>query len=328
MSAEPFPATDPGLELLAHLYATLHPGPEWCVTQPRGFTWWGHRLAQRVWAEPPQREGTPRCHVHVVSDVLREVPDTLATLEALNTANRFASLSSVVWDREQGRVSLRCSAEASAGVLAWLKPLLGWAATLQVSAAHVRARDLAEIFEAVIDASEHPTSGPREREADALATVWRLGLGSTGPTPYTRAELAHAVRALPRAAAVEWVEDLQVSVALPFAGAPPGSAGGATLLLAGEAEHLALGKGGLLRLKLPPGAGGDHLMAKANQLNLVEESEWTGFHHLGAWRRDPSRCLTFSTFLPRMVFQPGLLAELAAASVTRLAWVERQLARM
>lgn len=328
MSAEPFPATDPGLELLAHLYETLHPGPEWCVTQPRGFTWWGHRLAQRVWAEPPRRDGGPRCHVHVVSDVLRDVPDDPTALEALNTANRFASLSSVVWDREQGRVSLRCSVEATPAILPWLKPLLGWAATLQVSAAHVRARDLAEIFEAVIDVSEHPTSGPRREEADALSTVWRLGLGSTGPTPYSRAELAHAVRVLPRAAIAGPLDELQVQASLPFAGAPAASPGSATVVIAGDAEHLALGKGGLVRLKLPSGAGGASLMVKANRLNLAEESEWTGFHHLGAWRRDTSRCLTFSTFLPRMVFQPGLLAELAAASAARLAWVERQLASM
>lgn len=328
MSAEPFPATDPGLELLAHLYEILHPGSEWCVTQPRGFTWWGHRLAQRVWAEPPRRDGGPRCHVHIVCDLLRDVPDDPAALEALNTANRFASLSSVVWDRDQGRVSLRCSVEATAAALPWLKPLVGWAATLQVSAAHVRAHDLAEIFEAVIDASEHPSSGAREREADALSTVWRLGLGSAGPTPYGRAEFAQAARALPRAATTETPAELEVQATLSFASPPAGSAGSATVVIAGDAEHLALGKGALIRLKLPAGAGGASLMAKANRLNLIEEGEWTGFHHLGAWRRDPSRCLTFSTFLPRMVFQPGLLAEFAAASAARLAWVERQLARM
>ncbi len=328
MSAKPFPATDPGLELLAHLFETLKPGPKWCVSQPRGFTWWGHRLAQRVWAEPPRREGGLGCHVHIVCDLLRDVGDDPAALEALNTANRLASLSSVVWDREQGRVSLRCSVEATAAALPWLKPLAGWAAALQVSAAHLRAHDLAEIFEATIDASDHPTSGAREREAEALSTVWRLGLGSAGPTPYDRHELAQAMRALPRSALATPLGELQVEAGLPFAGAPAGSPAGATLLVAGDAEHLALGKGALIRLKLPPGAGGGSLMAKANRLNLLEESEWTGFHHLGAWRRDPNRCLTFSTFLPRLVFQPGLLAEFAAASMARLAWVERQLEKL
>ncbi len=328
MQAKLFPATDPGLELLAHLYETLQPGPEWCVTQPRGFTWWGHRLAQRVWAEPPRREGGLGCQLHIVCDVLREVGDNPAALEALNTANRLASLSSVVWDREQGRVSLRCSVEATPEALPWLKPLTVWAAALQVSAAHLRAHDLAEIFDAVVDTSQHPSRGTREHEAEALSTVWRLGLGSAGPTPYDRRELAQAVRALPRNTVVTPLGELQAEAWLPFAGAPAGSPQGATLLVAGDAEHLALGKGALIRLKLPPGAGGRSLMAKANRLNLLEESEWTGFHHLGAWRRDPARCLTFSTFLPRLAFQPGLLAEFAAASAARLAWVERQLEKL
>jgi len=218
--------------------------------------------------------------------------------------------------------------EATPAALPWLKPLAGWAAALQVSAAHLRAHDLAEIFEAVVDASQHPTSGPREREAEALSTVWRLGLGSAGPTPYDRHELAQAMKALPRSAVVTPLGELQADASLPFAGAPGASPDNATLLVAGDAEHLALGKGALIRLKLPPGAGGRSLMAKANRLNLLEESEWTGFHHLGAWRRDPARCLTFSTFLPRLVFQPGLLAELVAASTARLAWVARQLAEL
>lgn len=328
MGAEPFSPTDPGLELLAHLWETLAPEQAWCVPQPRGFTWWGHRLAQRVWTEPPGQAGGRGCQLHVVSDVLRAVPDRVETLEALNTANRFASLSSAVWDRERARVTLRCSVDVTSTNLSWLKPLLGWAAALQVSAAHVRAHDLAEIFEATVDVSEHPTSGVREWEAPALTTVWRIGLGSAGPTPYSRTELASALRAIPRGAATRFLDEVQVEVSLPFAGAAADSSASATMVIAGDAEHLALGKGGLVRLKLPPGAGGHNLMDKANQLNVMEESEWTGFHHLGAWRRDPSRCLTFSTFLPRMVFQPGVLAELVTASIARLSWVERQLASL
>lgn len=327
MHTEPFPPSDPGLETLAHIFATLRPEPAWCITQPRGFTWWAHRLAQRVWAEPPRREGGLRSRVHVVSDVLREVPDTAATVEAVNTANRFASLSSLVWDRAQGRLSLRCSAEVTTANLTWLKPLLGWAAALQVSAAHVRAHDLAEIFEAAIDASEHPTQGAREGEAEALSTVWKLGLGSSGPTPYSSAELTQVVRVLPRQAVPRWLDDLHLTVSLPWRGNSATTSDSATLLVAGNAEHLALGKGGLITLKLPPGAGGRELVRKANDLNLEEEGGGVGFPHLGAWRRDPSRCLTFSTFLPRLVFQPGVLAELAVAALARLAWVEAQLAK-
>ena len=42
---------DVGPGVIDFVYATLGLDDAWSVREPRGVTWWGHRLAQRVWAE-------------------------------------------------------------------------------------------------------------------------------------------------------------------------------------------------------------------------------------------------------------------------------------
>ncbi len=43
---------DVGPEVLQFLLDGLSIDPAWALREPRSFTWWAHRLAQRVWAEP------------------------------------------------------------------------------------------------------------------------------------------------------------------------------------------------------------------------------------------------------------------------------------
>src|SRR6266446_10020727 len=43
---------DVGPEVIDFLYRSMQIDPEWSIREPRAFAWWGHRLAQRVWAEP------------------------------------------------------------------------------------------------------------------------------------------------------------------------------------------------------------------------------------------------------------------------------------
>ena len=45
-------AHDAGLQVVEFVYRTMRIDEEWSIREPRGFTWWGHQLAQRVWAEP------------------------------------------------------------------------------------------------------------------------------------------------------------------------------------------------------------------------------------------------------------------------------------
>ncbi len=315
----PFPSTDPGLSTLAHVHAFLAPGDRWCSVGPREFTWWGQRLAQRVWAESPRETGDrASCRVHAATDLLCDVAHDDHVLELVNTANRFASLSAVVWDRPRRLLSLRCAVQVDATNSGWLVPLFAWAAALQVSAAHVRVADMAEMFEAPVDVSQHPVNGPRPDEAEALKTVWRMGLESAGPTPYGRSEVA-AVRSLVKKGRVVFSDDLNLRVEFPEADvlAP-------RVFVAGDAEHLALGHGALVRLRLPGGSPAPTTMLRAVELNVSEDVEATEVHHLGGWRRDADDALVFATFLPSAVYAPGLLREVVANALRRLEWVRRR----
>src|SRR4051812_16528811 len=42
---------DAGSDLVDRLAASLQLDDQWCVRAGRSFTWWGHRLAQQVWAD-------------------------------------------------------------------------------------------------------------------------------------------------------------------------------------------------------------------------------------------------------------------------------------
>src|SRR2546422_504240 len=72
---------DIGPEVIDFVYSTLGIDDAWSVRAPRGFTWWGHRLAQRVWAEAPRvgHRTRPDCsvvRVHAETDLFRGVPVT------------------------------------------------------------------------------------------------------------------------------------------------------------------------------------------------------------------------------------------------------------
>jgi len=51
-----------GSQVIDYVYAQMKVSEKWSLRQERGFTWWGHTVAQRVWADPltPARADTSR----------------------------------------------------------------------------------------------------------------------------------------------------------------------------------------------------------------------------------------------------------------------------
>ena len=43
---------DVGPQVIDYLFRSLQIDPKWSIRESRKFTWWGHRLAQKVWADP------------------------------------------------------------------------------------------------------------------------------------------------------------------------------------------------------------------------------------------------------------------------------------
>ena len=106
-------ATDVGPVLIDHVFSSMRIDPEWSVREPRGFTWWGHRLAQRVWAEPVKAsDGYHVVRLSARTDFLRNVPSSPRTAEYLAFMNHHASMSALVWAPEEHKIRLHCTAYA------------------------------------------------------------------------------------------------------------------------------------------------------------------------------------------------------------------------
>jgi hypothetical protein len=63
--------TDVGLEVVRSLYQKMMIDQEWSIWHQRGFTWWGYRLAQHIWADPCfEEQGCVISRIHARTDLL------------------------------------------------------------------------------------------------------------------------------------------------------------------------------------------------------------------------------------------------------------------
>jgi hypothetical protein len=103
-------SVDIGPEVLGDVRQQMQIDEEWLVSKPRKLMWWGHRLAQTIWAEPAVvRMGMRIVSIQAETDLLVEVPDRPKTEQAIATLNATAALTAIVWHRKDRRVGLRCS---------------------------------------------------------------------------------------------------------------------------------------------------------------------------------------------------------------------------
>ena len=96
-----------------------------------------------------------------------------------------------------------------------------------------------------------------------------------------------------------------------------------------DVKHVVFGHGLTSLLTLPaekPRVEGSRWL---NRMNLLESSEWTGFHLMGAWSatpgKDSSPLLGHRGFLPAFPVQPELVLSLALANGLRSKWASNRL---
>ena len=324
-SKAPLSVSDPGVAVVEHLYKQMQVDPEWSVRQDRGFTWWGHQLAQRVWASPSQqRFGDLVWQVHIETDLVRDVLSE-DPYPALAELNRLASLSACVF--EHGSVRRHASVSVTENNLPFAKELAIHAMSLQAADAWPVAHWLRRRLQAVEDVSHHPVNGPRLTPDEMLGVgllyrrkreegVW------TPPIDFI---------AVANAANRCWVSATagthSFTAELPFAGeiaegARPGVAPATALFKTWtDKPNPILGTGALLLLRLP----GEFDARTANLLN-VADAVAPDCHQLGAWCHRDDWGLAFVTFLPALVFQRGghyatnLFESLVWHSASRAVW--------
>ena len=335
LPSETPPGADPGVAVVRYLFEQFQIDAEWSVQHERGFTWWGYVLAQRVWATPIyDRDGVLTSHVHIETDILREVDGGSQLLAQLAALNALATLSACVL--HERRVRLHASVSATENNLPFARELAMHAMALQLEDAYQHAKALDRSFRS-LDVSEHPTSGARPEPDEMLqvsqlyrrkpkggsafdqitfdslvkadGACWRLA--TAGPTGFTaefalegseRAALRqqHGKRVLLTALFQAWTDK----------------------------PHPSLGPGVLTTMRL---SDPRHDEARiANQLNVAETVS-ADSHQLGSWSANEDKSLAFVSFFPALVFtsHPGyayrLFESLVWHAASRAVWAHRLL---
>lgn len=326
---------DPGLIAVQRLFDGLKVDDEWSVRGERGFTWWGHRLAQHVTASPlvDPGDGSSGSVVRVWTDVVTDVPEGIDPNPVLTEMNRHTTLSAFVWDPGRRTVSACAAFTVFDDTVEMWSVVLVVAAMLQATAAHSSARALATTLDAWPAVSHHPVSG-RRPEPDGMLHVPAGLAGSIGQEASRfRGDLMDALASFdfPWALAdgdsegfvaeVPFVSD-KTTLDAAFDRRPPGTA---LVRVVTNEPHPVIGSGALLTLAVPLALKGDRAASAANELNRLAAAGVPLVPLLGAWCADADGGLFFDQFVPSAVARPGLLQNLAVCMAALTRWSAMEL---
>ena len=313
-----------GLRALAAIRRHMQIDDQWSTRERRGFTWWGHRFAQSVRADPPVED-----HGLYASRVLAETmiatdvpssPDTFKHLSAFNDAG--ALMHGYVLDEQRAAVSLVSSGKVydapegdAEAFTRGVAHVLSVAFSLQAAEAHRVGDTVARLLNGTPAVSCHPVSGPR-LEPDGLLemTRWCAEKGAA-PSVWTGDEMQASLELLERWRIFALGDGGRVCAEVPFHGSTALIAMDATL------KHPVLGNGLHVRLELPLNLGVDDTHVVAARLNGLDLAGEPLVPFLGGWcsglRGDT---LTYVSFYPNVDFLPGLVRNVAGALVMRARW--------
>ena len=126
---------DVGIRTVRDVFQGLQVDDEWSTWSDRGFTWWPHRLAQRVWSDDVREDDGP-----IVARVNAEIDlfsigaeDWTNLLPVFEGASTFATMSGFLWN--DGVVRLRCSMWVHDDVQAWVARIFQFATLAQAVSA-------------------------------------------------------------------------------------------------------------------------------------------------------------------------------------------------
>ena len=328
---------DAGLEVVERLRETLEPGGEWRAEGGRWFTWWPSTFSQRIVAGDAEPvAGMPAWRVRVELPLLRGVEGGAVHFAILARWNALRpGLSALRWNGDDRTVSLHAAAIARPGDEARVASVLATAALFQLGDATRDAAALGRELGAVLADSAPPGGAPRA-VPDPLVEGWRrIAANGTGPGPFTPERLERAAAADPPPWKLVHVDASGLHAELPCAlpgEAPAGSAPGAGValfhLLASQ-PHPLYGAGLVAAISLPREAEpvAERAVSTSVLLNEAEARERVGFDALGAWCVHPQAGLSFVSFWPALLDQPGLPERLAWESARRARWARDFLAK-
>jgi hypothetical protein len=314
--------TDVGIMAVNEIYENLRIDTEWSLIHEKGFTWWGHRQAQRVWTEEPF-EGSGM----LISKVNAETDSLICSNRLEYPADQLArylcdsSLSGLVVDND--RIKYRCSAFIHEENQHWLVPLFTLAVIMQT----VEAINLSMVFEKTFgllaDHSQHPDNGPRQYPDDMLAvTGGFIKPKSEEAIKYIGEEDFVSASKIIGPGLDTVADGSGLSVNIPFGN-------DLALLLACKQTHPFLGKGLLITHILP--AGEVETVCEVNgslimDMNAAEQSSLNTGHFLGSWCLGPPvsdrKTPVFVSFIPAIACNRSVLVNMILSTLWHNTWAE------
>ena len=316
-----------GEQTIEWLYSEqLKVDPEWSVRTPSGFTWWAHRQAQRVEVIGQElgHDGSTGYFVSVRTEVLRSVTlDEQQRIWLNSNTMPAASMAGLVYDEREKTLSLASLVRVPDVIAQWMRPLISVAAVLQLHEAHTLAQSLAEELDADEAESGPPDRRMREAPDEMASTVDTL------------------VRPLGRTHA-RWSPAEFTEVVDTYMNQPPallGNAGGAGFAVefpfgteesslcsaSADKPHAVYGHGLSVIQSFPvygkSQSEGSAIALSLNQAELTRKPFGYGF---GSYIFRDGK-VQFVSFLPNVLYRPGLLPNLYFACAGRAREVSIQL---
>jgi hypothetical protein len=306
---------DPGVRVLHEVFEALQIDDDWSEWTERGFTWWAHRLAQRVWAtDPVEQDGLPLVRVNAETDLLHATPvDWERVSPMFEAASMFASTSGYVW--QDGVVRLRCAMIVHDEIQPFASSVMKIAALDQVTLAEQMASSFDELTPAV--------SGDRDEPDEMLFALEGLP-GRGEPSAWAGSYIGSFAQMLTEHGFLSLGDEHGMTAEFPYgpSGGPAASGGTSNMLRVSTDEtHPRLGSGLLLRLHLreQPSTGDGPL--EPLELNELEAAGSSEAHLLGSWCTNPDGgAPVFVSFFPNVLASPDALLNLIMSMGMRARW--------
>lgn len=305
----------PGLAVVRFAYDNSRVDPDWSQRDARGFTWWGHRLPQRIWAERSIDDaGIAITRVLASTEVVRGIEDLARAVATVDVANALALTSALVVDEGERTIRAIASAWVHSQSVEWAAPLFSIVAAVQVAAAEQQADLLAVLAGGEVAVSGHPVSGARPEADEMFGLLGLLEADGQGGSRWAGADMEAAL------AVVRNMPDVTLAT---------GDAAGITaevvhgsctslVQLTTHERHPTYGSGMLVRVSLPvqleDGPGW------AAETNRREVATLVRSHFLGSWVGG-SRFPSFVAFYPNfMAYSRVGVVNVAMSTVLRAGW--------
>jgi hypothetical protein len=318
--------SDAGLRTVEDIFTNLEIDEDWSTRGGRGFTWWAHRHAQRVWAEEPvEDEDVTLSVVHVETDAMRGLSalsdvDARGSEAVLGVASGQASLAALMVDGDA--VRFHSTVQVHDEIQEWASRLIQMAAVVQISNAELAIEQLAETLKLGPDESHHPEHGPRPEPDEMIHAL--EGLPMRDRSWGEQAEYERVASLLTDRGVLSFPGDLGLTAEFPYgpSGGPAAAGGTSHLLQVQSTENGRMGLGLRMTLRLREWPMEGERQVFPPELNALEAEGGPGAHLLGSWAIElgPSSVPYFTCFLPSVLYAPGSLLNLILSIGVRARW--------